>query len=37
MSKENLGQTTVLFGGTDAQYFDVTGQHYLTNGVSAVA
>jgi hypothetical protein len=37
MSKENLGQTTVLFGGTDAQYFDLTGQHYLTNGVSAVA
>jgi hypothetical protein len=32
MSKENLGVTTVLFGGTDASYFDLSGQHALVSG-----
>jgi hypothetical protein len=32
LSKENLGVINVLFGGTDASYFDGTGQHSLTSG-----
>jgi hypothetical protein len=32
MSKDNLGVITVLFGGTNAFYFDLNGQHSLTGG-----
>jgi hypothetical protein len=32
LSKENLGVINVLFGGTDASYFDSTGQHPLSSG-----
>jgi hypothetical protein len=32
MSKDNLGVVSVLFGGTDASYFDGTGRHSLTGG-----
>jgi hypothetical protein len=38
MSKDNLGVVSVLFGGTDASYFDLSGQHRLTvGGTVAVA
>jgi hypothetical protein len=38
ISKDNLGVITVLFGGTDASYIDVTGWHSLTSsGGAAVA
>jgi hypothetical protein len=38
LSKENLGVISVLYGGSDASYFDLAGQHALVSGgVQAVA